>query len=217
MLNINLEEVEDIKGIGVVVALVMVFVIVAGGTSAYIILGEAETIKEGNVMVNANGKMIEVNPEASVEETGDDYRIECDKTLYTGFDSITLYCDIENLLDVNSKEDITFFFAPEQATINKFYTWDDDAESGEYCNKYIETEYCTPVNTSNTHTCYTLESCSQYKKEYNGAWISNPKKENKKFRKEIKKTRISPVVYAKTLRRYKRDLQLQISFVVSNL
>ena len=110
---------------------------------------------------------------ASVEVIGSDFKIECDKTLYSGLTSITVLCDVTNLQNVVvHNKDVGMLFSPSLASISKVYLWDENVITGTYCSKYITKQNCKTIisNTTGEETqeCYDYQECSEYSNTYGG-------------------------------------------------
>jgi len=132
-----------------------------------------------------------LNADASVSEVGSDFKIECDRTLYSGFSTIEVVCDISNVRDeFNIDKDIGFIFEPSSAKVSKSYVWNPTAvaSSNTYCERWSEKETCEEDIKNMTTVCTTDRTCDKYKTDYTyGAWESTSIKSNTFESRETRK------------------------------
>jgi len=107
----------------------------------------------------------------SVEVIGDDFKIECDKTVYSGLSSFEAYCNITNTNDFKTiNKDIYLLFSDGQVDVSDTFVWDSNAivDTIKTCTKYIDKQTCFDPNaTYKDGWCYSYRVCSDYETTYN--------------------------------------------------
>jgi hypothetical protein len=110
----------------------------------------------------------------SVEEVGSDFKIECDKNVYTGYSSIEVVCSFTNVNDYIAESKELSVVSEYNIKTSKILLYNDEIITNKYCTKYTTEKNCYTVITNKTENetggeetiCNDVQVCSKYEYDY---------------------------------------------------
>lgn len=160
------------KGILPIIAIILVALLTVGAVgAAHVIVKnhESETVYVSTSSA-APPKAESIIPHEAMlsadtptKESGTDFTIVCDKTVYTFYDTRNIYCNVTNKLNTRVSADMDLIFRPEVANMEKAYLWDENVEIPIIKYNAISNQYQYPViNNETGETTYEIRYYTTY-------------------------------------------------------